>query len=304
MNVDFTSPQNEAALYEPGSLAWRAYKNPVTVFIGGVSAVCMQLAEPRVRSGVWEHSNFKDNTKARIQRTGLAAMMTVYGPKNAAEKMIQRVNRMHERVTGVTPNGEPYRANDPELLNWVFNTANYGFLSAYDRFGPGAAREEIDVSLEEAAENVAPLWGVTSAVRSVSDVQSSFDKMLPKLESHPYLEEFMVIIKKAELMPSYLRPVQLLLIRAAVSNMPENVSARVGLDKFGLRPGEETLVKMMGKLADRVYLDALPAIDASQRMGLPADYLYTRGANDNEADGSHDAAPNHNPKPPADEFHL
>ena len=30
--------------------------------------------------------------------------------------------------------GEPYRALDPELLDWVSATAVYGFLTAYDRF--------------------------------------------------------------------------------------------------------------------------------------------------------------------------
>jgi len=281
MSFDFKSSQNEGALYEPDSLAWQAYKNPVTVFIGGVSAVCMQLAEPRVRSGVWEHSNFKEQTKGRIQRTGLAAMMTVYGPKSQAEKMISHVNRMHERVRGITPDGQEYSAADPELLSWVFNTANYGFLTAHNRFGPGSSKAEIDESLVQAADNVAHLWGVNDAVRSTEEAEASFDAMLPNLESHAFLDEFMEVIKKADLMPAYMRPVQRLLIRAAVSNMPDDVRVKVGLDKHGLRPGEETLVKMMGRLADKVYLESLPAVHASERMGLPSDYLY-RSANDND----------------------
>jgi uncharacterized protein (DUF2236 family) len=32
------------------------FKNPVTLFIGGVGAVLLELAEPRVRDGVWGHS--------------------------------------------------------------------------------------------------------------------------------------------------------------------------------------------------------------------------------------------------------
>jgi uncharacterized protein (DUF2236 family) len=34
------------------------FKNPLSLFIGGVTAVIMELAEPRVRTGVWEHTTF------------------------------------------------------------------------------------------------------------------------------------------------------------------------------------------------------------------------------------------------------
>ena len=43
-------------------------------------------------------------------------MVTTYGARGTAEAMIASVRRIHDR-TGTTPSGEPYRANDPELLN-------------------------------------------------------------------------------------------------------------------------------------------------------------------------------------------
>ena len=89
------------------------FKNPVAVFIGGVTAVLLEFAEPRVRDGVWQHSSFRTDPLTRLQRTGLAAMVTVYGPRSKAEAMIAGVVRRHERVTGWTSEGEPYRANDP-----------------------------------------------------------------------------------------------------------------------------------------------------------------------------------------------
>ena len=81
-------------------------------------------------------------------------------------------------------------------------------------------------------------------------------------------------------MPRYMNPLQRLLVRAAVSNMPDDIRTNVGLDKHGLRPGEETLVKAMGRFADKLYLDSHPAVHASERMGLPSDYLY-QVSNDN-----------------------
>src|SRR6202007_472519 len=106
----------------------------VSLFIGGVTAVVMELAEPRVRTGVWEHTTFRADPLRRLRRTGLAAMVTVYGARTVAEAMIARVRRMHDTVAGTTSSGEPYRASDPELLNWVYATAAYGFVEAYHNY--------------------------------------------------------------------------------------------------------------------------------------------------------------------------
>src|SRR5207302_2538598 len=70
----------------------------------------------------------------RLRRTGLAAMVTIYGARSTAEPMIARIRRMHEMVAGTTASGEAYRANDSELLNWVHGTAAYGFLQAYHMY--------------------------------------------------------------------------------------------------------------------------------------------------------------------------
>jgi len=126
-SVDFSRPAGEPALVSPDSVSWRVFKNPVSLFIGGVTAVIMELAEPRVRTGVWEHTTFRADPIRRLRRTGLAAMVTVYGARSTAEGMISGVRRVHDRITGITPSGEAYCANDPELLNWVHGTAAYGF---------------------------------------------------------------------------------------------------------------------------------------------------------------------------------
>ena len=51
-STDFLRPAGEAALVSPDSVSWRVFKNPLSLFIGGVAAVIMELAEPRVRTGV------------------------------------------------------------------------------------------------------------------------------------------------------------------------------------------------------------------------------------------------------------
>jgi uncharacterized protein (DUF2236 family) len=67
-------------------VSWRVFKNPLSLFIGGVSAVIMELAEPRVRTGIWEHTTFRVDPIRRLRRTGLAAMVTVYGARSTARE--------------------------------------------------------------------------------------------------------------------------------------------------------------------------------------------------------------------------
>ena len=69
MEFDFSQPKGEPALVEPESLSWRIFKNPVTLFIGGVAAVILELGEPSVRSGIWDHSAFRQNAPLRLRRS-------------------------------------------------------------------------------------------------------------------------------------------------------------------------------------------------------------------------------------------
>jgi uncharacterized protein (DUF2236 family) len=109
-SADFLRPAGEAALVSPDSVSWRVFKNPLSLFIGGVAAVILELAEPRVRTGVWEHTTFRTDPIRRLRRTGLAAIVTIYGARGKAEAMTARIRRMHDRVAGLTPAGEIYRA--------------------------------------------------------------------------------------------------------------------------------------------------------------------------------------------------
>src|SRR5690606_36802687 len=114
LDVDFRAPPGAEALVPANGISWRIFANPLALFIGGVGAVLLELAEPAVRSGVWDHSNFRKDPVTRLRRTGFAALVTVYAPRAEAERMISHVVRMHDRVTGTTPDGTPYHANRSE----------------------------------------------------------------------------------------------------------------------------------------------------------------------------------------------
>ncbi len=173
-SVDFTQPRGEEALVAPDSVSWRIFKNPVSLFIGGVAAVILELAEPSVRTGVWEHSSFRTDPVRRLRRTGLAAMVTVYGARSTAEATIAAVVRLHDKVTGETPAGEAYRANDVGLLTWVQATAGFGFAEAYSRYVRPLGREERDRLYQEGA-SAARLYGALDAPTSDAELHAQFE---------------------------------------------------------------------------------------------------------------------------------
>jgi uncharacterized protein (DUF2236 family) len=271
--IDFSRPAGEAALVSPDSVSWRVFKNPLSLFIGGVTAVIMELAEPRVRTGVWEHTTFRVDPIPRLRRTGLAAMATIYGARSTAEAMITRVRRMHDMVAGTTPSGEAYCANDPELLNWVHGTVAYGFLQAYHAYVRPLSQSERDRYYAEGIPT-AGLYGATGAPTSEADLEMLFDATAGQLERSDIVFEFLAIMRSAPILPLLLRPTQHLLVRAAVDLTPRWLRTILGLNEHNLHAWEAEVVRQAGAFADRLVLESNPAVQASRRMRLPADYLY------------------------------
>ena len=222
--IDFSRPVGEAALLSPESVSWRVFKNPLSLFIGGVTAVIMELAETRVRAGVWEHTTFRLDPIRRLRRTGLAAMVTIYGARSTAEPMIARIRRMHEMIAGTTASGEAYRANDSELLNWVHGTAAFGFLQAYHMYVQPLSSSERDRYYAEGAP-AASLYGAMGAPTSEVELEMLFHAMAGRLERSDIVIEFLTIMRSAPILPLLLRPAQDLLVRAGVDLTPDWVWA-------------------------------------------------------------------------------
>lgn len=274
--VDFTAPVGEPALAAPDSVSWRVFKNPVALFVGGVTAVILELAEPRVRSGVWDHSTFKTDPLTRLKRTGLAAMVTVYGARSVAEVMIAGVGRQHARVSGHTPDGAAYRADDVELLNWVQATASFGFMEAYSALATPLADAEKDQFYAEAAP-AAALYGAVGAPTSRAAWEAQLAAMLPRLERSDIVLEFLTLMRETKIAPGAVSLLQRPLIRAAVGLVPAQVRQVLGLGPEWLpRPLELRAIRLAAGLADRVPLPGAPPHDACRRMGLPGDWLYRK----------------------------
>ena len=274
--VDFLSPAGAAALYAPDSLTWQVHKNPVSMFIGGIAAVLLELAEPRVRSRIWGHSSFSTDVTTRIRRTGLAALTTIYAPADTAAQLIRGIVRMHESVRGVTPAGVHYRANDPVLLDWVQTTVCFAFMEAYASFVRPLTDAERDRFYAESRAS-ARLFGAVGAPQSLAAQKAQFEAMNAILEYHPIVHDFLSIMQRTYVLPRPLHGLQNMMLRAAVSILPDWVAARLELGTaLRLRPWEKTFLKRLAALADRIPLSFAPPAQACRRLGLPSSYLYRR----------------------------
>jgi uncharacterized protein (DUF2236 family) len=272
--LDYANPRGAPAFLGPDSVHWRIYKNPVALAVGGVAAVLLEFADARIRSGVWDHSSFRTDPIGRSRRTGVAAMVGVYGPQAAARRVIQGVTNMHARVTGETPKGEAYTALDPELLDWVAATAAYGFLAAYDRFVARVSEADQTRFWAEAAP-VAALYGVRRSPASTADFLTMMEGLAPRFEPHPIVGEFLGVIQSGQAAPGAPKILHRALARASVSLLPPLVRDRLGLGRaFNLSLFDRLALQAAGAVAERTPDLASPPCQASVRLGLPATFLY------------------------------
>ncbi|MDP5278919.1 oxygenase MpaB family protein [Sphingomonas sp. DG1-23] len=270
-DADFREPAGEPAMLPPDSVSWRVFRNPVTMYVGGIAAVLLELGEPRVRHGVWDHTSFRHDPATRMRRTGLAAMITVYGARSRFEALAGRVNRMHARVRGETDDGRPYVASDPELLLWVQATASWAFLEAYRCYAVPLGQAERDLFYAEAKAGAA-LYGVEAPPANEAEMAALMARMRPQLEPSPAIDELIAILRSADILPRALRPLQRLGVRAAIDLLPAAMRGQLGLAGYRFGRRERALLKLLARGAGRFELPSSPARQAAARLARARTY--------------------------------
>ena len=112
-------------------MVWQVHSDFTAMLLGGVIALYLQMLQPQVLAGVWDHSNFQKDLSGRLKRTAQFVSAVSFGPTDQALQLIDKVVLIHKSIAGVTEQGVAYSANDPELLLWVHATQCYGYLEAY-----------------------------------------------------------------------------------------------------------------------------------------------------------------------------
>ena len=111
---------------------------------GGGRALLLQVLHPLVAAGVEQYSNFTQDPFRRGFRTADMMLKLAFADAATSKRQARTFHRMHERIRGVTKDGKPFDALDPELLIWVWATLVDVSLLMYER----AVRPLTDVERE------------------------------------------------------------------------------------------------------------------------------------------------------------
>ncbi len=122
------APSPAEGLFGPGSLTWRVNREGL-LFLAGGRAALLQTAHPFVAQAIADHSRTKQDLRGRFQRTFDHVFHMVFGDLDHALRSARRVHAVHAHIRGALPDavgawprGQPYQANDPASLLWVFAT--------------------------------------------------------------------------------------------------------------------------------------------------------------------------------------
>jgi uncharacterized protein (DUF2236 family) len=159
---------------------WRVHAD-TSMFIGGIRALLMQSLHPVALQAVVDHAGFRRDFWRRFQRTSRYLALTTYGTVPDAERTIAAVRAIHRRVTGTTPDGTPYSADDPHLLMWVHVAEVESFLKAFQVFGAEKLTpDEADEYVRQMGSVVARL-GLPDPPNTVAELRSIMDGYGPEL---------------------------------------------------------------------------------------------------------------------------
>src|SRR5437764_9008525 len=108
------------------SMLRRVHDEHLVGLLYGQRALCIGALAPLNYVGTSEHSYAKLTPFKRLVHTGNAFETIYFGTCEDADRVLEYVRKLHERVkgtlpkdAGVAPKGTPYSAMDPELMLWT-----------------------------------------------------------------------------------------------------------------------------------------------------------------------------------------
>ena len=219
--IDFENPKGDPGLFGPDSVSWQVHGDFTSMLIGGISALLLQALHPLALAGVWDHSNFRDDLLGRLRRTGQFISGTTYGSRADADWLIDKVKRIHLKVTGTAPDGRPYAASDPALLTWVHVAEVQSFLQAHLRYrNPQLSDADQDRYYREIAL-IAERLGATEVPHSRTEVAAYLAAVRPELRCEARSHEVLRILLDAPAPSAMAAPVARLLMLAGIDLLPD-----------------------------------------------------------------------------------
>ena len=205
--------------FTPEDPVWRVHAD-ASMFVGGIRALLLQSLHPLAMAGVAGHSGFRSDPWGRLERTSEFLATTTFGTIEHAEATIAKVRSIHEHIRGTAPDGRPYAASDPHLLDWVHLAEVDSFLTAYQRFGPGRLNlVEADRYVEQSGE-VASRLGATTPPRTVAELRARLEAFRPELHATDAARDVAKFLVLNPPLPVLARPGYGMLVAGAIASLP------------------------------------------------------------------------------------
>jgi uncharacterized protein (DUF2236 family) len=232
--------------FEPDSAIVRVHGD-ASMFVGGIRALLLQTLHPAAMRAVAEHSGFRGDMWGRLNRTSRFLATTTFGTAEDAQRSVDIVRAIHERVVGTMPDGTPYRASDPHLLRWVHVAEVDSFLRAHTLYGKEpldqAGRDEYVAQTAEVARRL----GVIDPPLTEADLAADLVAFRPELRGTPEAREAVRYLLFKPPLPLAARGPYGVLVAAAVAMMPRWTRRPLRLP--WLPVSERTVVRALGGLA-------------------------------------------------------
>ncbi|WP_318212465.1 oxygenase MpaB family protein [Streptomyces sp. SJL17-1] len=263
--------QNRARIHGAPGPRWFGPERPIrtvhgdaSMFIGGLSALLLQSLHPRAMAAVAAHSGFRGDPWGRLQRTSTFLAFTTYGTAEDAQRAVDHVREVHERIRGTTAGGEPYHAADPHLLCWVHVAEVDSFLRAHQRFGAHPLDDaRCDAYVADAAL-VARALGVPDPPCDRNALEARLASYRPELRATPQAQDAARFVLREPPLPWVARGPYAVLASNAVRLLPPWARVLLGLHVASYVP--EDLVRLSGRALTGTIRWAMGALPPREEL--------------------------------------
>lgn len=224
---------SDEALFERNSPIRMVHADIVSMMVGGIRSLLLQMLNSSALQGVLDHSNFREDMHGRLRRTAKFIAVTTFAHRDEAMAAVARVNRIHGAVGGTLPDGSRYAATDPRTLAWVHVAEATSFLAAYLRHvRPEMPGHEQDEYYRQFAV-IARALGADPVPIDRREAELLFRELRRDLRPSPEAREVadLILNQRTQGAPP---AVQALLGAEAVALLPSFARAMLALEKPGL----------------------------------------------------------------------
>lgn len=246
-------PANRSRIHDTPGPRWFDEDRPIrrvhadaSMFVGGLRALLLQSLHPLAMAGVAEHSDYRGDPWGRLQRTSTFLAVTTFGPAADAQRAVDKVRGIHRRVSGVAPDGRPYAAGDPHLLEWVHIAEVDSFLLAHQLYGAHPLDQSGRDGYVADTARVATALGVIDPPRTERELAERIEAFRPELTSTQSAREAARYLLLTPPLPVVARAPYGLLAATSVAMLPPWARLPLRLPYFP--PVEGTLIRLSGRV--------------------------------------------------------